>query len=358
MRRVKVLFFVPSFAGGGAERVMSILINKFDRKIFHIIVVTLQKSQFSYSVCADQLFVLKSNRVLFSGLELLRLIKSHRPQFVFTTLTYVNTYVGLLDYFFRFNTVLIARESTIPSINNHQRRLGYIYDLFLRAAYKRFSLIICQSISMKFDLADKFGIAESKLHVINNPVNPPVVSSSRPLNDTPAFVTVSMLRREKGIDRILDALALVKFDFKYFIVGDGTEGPSLKQRVKRLGLTDKVHFVGFSSTPEEYLRVAHVYLHGSLYEGFPNVILEAGVVGLPVLSFTSFGGTEEIIKNGLNGLIVANKTEYTHALNARFWDGMDNERIQHHTLTHYGSEVITRSYQDIFLKKFDTLCAE
>jgi glycosyltransferase involved in cell wall biosynthesis len=350
--KVKVLFFVPSFNGGGAEKVMSLLINKFNRELFEVIVVTLKQEVSAYKVSADKFIELKVKRVLFSLFGLYRVIKDEKPDFLFSTLTYVNTYIGLLDYIIKFKTVLIARESTIPSINNKQRRLGFLYNLLMLIAYRRFKLIICQSVSMKRDLNEKFHFSNDKLIIINNPVDKKIDNLPlRQQSDIPVFVTVAMLRKEKGIDRIIDALALVTYDFKYFIVGDGSERVFLENKVNELQLSDKILFTGFTNKPYQYLNIADVYLHGSYYEGFPNVILEAGIYGIPSLVFDSIGGTNEIIKNRLNGFIVNDINSFSNKLNNKFWGKYDNVEIVRHTNSLYNIEIITSKYQNIFLTK-------
>jgi glycosyltransferase involved in cell wall biosynthesis len=351
-KKVKVLFFVPSFNGGGAEKVMSLLINKFNRELFEVIVVTLKQEEVAYKVSADKFIELKVKRVLFSVFGLYRVIKDEKPDFLFSTLTYVNTYIGLLDYIIRFKTVLIARESTIPSINNKQRRLGFLYNFLMLIAYRRFKLIICQSESMRRDLNEKFHFSNDKLIIINNPVDKKIDNLSlRQQSDIPIFVTVAMLRKEKGIDRIIDALALVTYDFKYYIVGDGSERVFLENKVNELQLTDKILFTGFTNKTYQYLNMADVYLHGSYYEGFPNVILEAGIYGIPSLVFDSIGGTNEIIKNGLNGYIVNDINSFSHKLNNKFWGKYDNVEIVRHTNSLYDIEIITKQYQNIFSTK-------
>ncbi len=351
-KKVKVLFFVPSFNGGGAEKVMSLLINKFNRELFEVIVVTLKQTAVAYNVSADKFIELKVNRVLFSIFGLYRVLKDEKPDFLFSTLTYVNTYIGLLDYIIRFKTELIARESTIPSINSKQRRLGFLYNLLMLVGYRRFRLIICQSESMKRDLMENFYISNDKIKIINNPVVKEIHNLPlRQQYDVPIFVTVAMLRKEKGIDRIIDALALVTCDFKYFIVGDGCERVLLENKVNELQLTDKILFTGFTNKPHQYLNMADVYLHGSYYEGFPNVVLEAGICGIPSLVFDSIGGTNEIIKNGLNGFIVNDIYSFSNKLINKFWVEYDNFEIVRHTNSLYNLEFITEKYQNIFLNK-------
>ncbi|MFV7789198.1 hypothetical protein, partial [Enterococcus faecium] len=103
---------------------MALLINKFNRQYFEVVVVTFKKTDAAYDFSADKSYELKTNRVLFSVLAISRVIKKEKPDYLFSTLTYVNTYIGLCDYVFKFRTILVACESTIPPTNNRRNGLG------------------------------------------------------------------------------------------------------------------------------------------------------------------------------------------------------------------------------------------
>lgn len=348
--KTKIIFFVPSFAGGGAERVMSTLINEIDKSKFEITVITLGYKEGDYPIYPDKQISLNRKRVLTTGCLIYKIIKREKPQIFFCTLTYVNTYIGLIDYLFKFKTILIARESTIPSVNHKQRKLGLIYNVLLKIAYKRFRLIICQSASMANDLAIKFRINYSLLKIINNPIAFKDASLSLPSNDKYKFVTIAMLRPEKGIKRLLECLAMTNLMYEYYIVGDGPEMNTLQKLARDLNLGSKVFFVGFSPNTSYYLKDAHVYLHGSFYEGFPNVLLEAGIYGVPVLALEGEGGTSEILINNINGKTVQSYSEFVDFLESRNWTQYNREAISEYVSQKYGSRKIIKEYEKVFLE--------
>ena len=100
-------------------------------------------------------------------------------------------------------------------------------------------------------------------------------------------LTVSRLAPEKRVDLMLEALALIYhrgFSFQFIIVGDGEERRSLERCAQRLGIFDRVHFVGHVLDPSPYYHVAHVYLSLSVYEGYGLSLVEAARAKLPVIS--------------------------------------------------------------------------
>ena len=74
-----------------------------------------------------------------------------------------------------------------------------------------------------------------------------------------------------------------------------------------MGIADRVDFEGFQKDVNSYYVYAKATLLTSLYEGFPNCLIESIVLGTPVVSFDCQSGPNEIIKNGINGYLVKYK---------------------------------------------------
>ncbi len=354
MKKIKILFVIPSITGGGSERVVSHLVNYLDRSRFEVILVVIHKQvKFSYQINANKYYNLSCKRVLFSFLKLNRVIKFEKPDIIFSTLTYVNTFIGLLDLFFRYDSLLIARESTIPSINN-KGRISIFKNFLLNVAYKRFDNFICQSFAMKDDLTENYKINANNIEVIYNPVKVPDARKEIFSNSSiPTFITIAMLRPEKGIIRIIDSLNDIDFNFIYHIVGSGSELKSLKSRVDSLGLNNCIKFHGFMEDPSDLLIKSDVFLQGSFYEGFSNSLLESCVYGVPIFAFDSFGGTNELIIDGVNGKIFKSQNEFNFALKNKFWLNFDKNTIKETTILKYNMEKIITQYENFFQSKMN-----
>jgi colanic acid/amylovoran biosynthesis glycosyltransferase len=123
-----------------------------------------------------------------------------------------------------------------------------------------------------------------------------------------SVLTVAQLARRKGIDVLLDAVALLRerdVPVEAVIVGDGDERRSLEARARRLGLDDAVTFagaVGQDRIPDYYAR-ASVFCLPSFAEGIPIVLMEAMARELPVVA-TAIMGVPELVVHGRNGLLV------------------------------------------------------
>lgn len=128
------------------------------------------------------------------------------------------------------------------------------------------------------------------------------------LNDAPAVGVFGRLAPWKGQDVALEAIAAVP-DVHLLLVGDALFGEhayadTLRSHASRLGMTGRVHFLGFRSDIARLMRVMRIVLHTSTApEPFGRVIVEGMLAERPVIA-TSGGGVEEIVDDGVTGLLV------------------------------------------------------
>lgn len=130
--------------------------------------------------------------------------------------------------------------------------------------------------------------------------------------DRPTVVAVSRLVPRKGLDVLLDAVALLEIDVQVVIAGDGRDRRRLQGRTHRLGLDDRVSFLG--RVADDVLPV--VYRAGDVFammcrerwggleaEGFGIVFLEAAASGVPAVAGRS-GGSHEAVVDGVTGFVI------------------------------------------------------
>ena len=120
------------------------------------------------------------------------------------------------------------------------------------------------------------------------------------------IIYAGQIIRGKGVDVLLESLARVHVPFECLILGDGSHRPECERLSVRLGLADRVRFLGFvpQSRIAEYYRDASVSVMSSLWpEPFGATGLEAMRCGLPVVAFDA-GGIREWLLDGVNGFLV------------------------------------------------------
>lgn len=117
---------------------------------------------------------------------------------------------------------------------------------------------------------------------------------------------VGALSEQKGLTYLVDAVVILHHEFpdlRCVLIGEGEQEGNLKTKVNELGLQNHVLFLGQRNDISELLNLMDIFVLPSLWEGLPQVVLEAMAARCPVLA-TSVDGTPEIISHGVNGLLV------------------------------------------------------
>ena len=151
------------------------------------------------------------------------------------------------------------------------------------------------------------------------------------------------LATQKGFGYLLDALAMVKIrnkDVFLILLGDGELRLTLEEQTDRLGLKDCVRFLGHRSDVPRILPAADIFILSSLYEGLPNIVMEAMAAGLPVIA-TAVGGVPELVEEGRTGILV--KAENSKELSSAICKLLDDR-----DLLHSFGENGRRRVQDLF----------
>jgi glycosyltransferase involved in cell wall biosynthesis len=121
------------------------------------------------------------------------------------------------------------------------------------------------------------------------------------------FLAMGRLSREKGFDLLLDAWAIAAQrlpEWSLRIVGDGRMRDELTQQARALGIESRVVFAPFSDDPFSLYSACGAFVLSSRFEGLPFVLIEAMTCGTACISFDCPNGPREVIRNGVNGLLV------------------------------------------------------
>lgn len=173
---------------------------------------------------------------------------------------------------------------------------------------------VCVSRSVANFSLRKAGLRPETVTVIPNGVDVPRFSKAKPFSneeleaspDTQWIIAVGRLHPQKGHRILIDAAAPVlraNPQWRLMIVGEGPLRDELQARIDSLECQQQIRLLGFRDDVPRLLKSAALFVLPSLWEGQPNVVLEALAAGLPVIA-TGVEGVAELIESGAKGLIV------------------------------------------------------
>lgn len=310
------MFVTPSLSGGGAEKNLVNIINSLDDSKLSITLVVFYGNDNYLPLIEKKVEVRKLEVRSVKGgvLKLRSILDKVRPEIVFTSAEHILFFLSLYKIF-KGKFKLIYRLPTLPSNKLYKGLKGKIVASFTKSLLKRSDFIICQTNEMKSEVHKYYNIEDDKVYFIKNMVN--IEQILKYSNEyIPEFsanktniVASGSLYSAKGFDILIKAIAnLIKQNrnIKVYILGDETVEKGyreyLENLIESLHVSEYISLLGFVKNPYPYYKSADIFVLSSIKEGFPNVVLEALVLGTPVVA-TNCINFEGIIDSS-NGLIV------------------------------------------------------
>lgn len=196
-----------------------------------------------------------------------------------------------------------------------------------RFAYQRWLIgnadsVVCIGEKTKDELIKVFGGLSSKIHTIYRGFSIRTFDVQIDARETvrrnleipqtaKVLISVGNLSPEKNqqaLIRLLPALKMKKPDIVLLLVGGGPDMESLKTLADTLHVSDSVYFTGPRKDIPELLAASDIFVLSSLIEGVPGVLIEAGISGLPCVSW-DVAGADEVIQHEVTGLITPFKND-------------------------------------------------
>ena len=350
-----ILFILPDLNQGGAERVITTLCNELDRTKFCPKLVLFKKEGYYLNHLKDDVEIIELNisRIRYSIFKIIPLINKLKPNIVFTGWGEISAFLSPLIPFFS-KTKFVTRETNVVSKHVTRKEILFFYRF-----YNNFHQIIAQSDDMKNDLIDNFKIHSSKIIKINNPVDFEMINRLKEENieqdnhtGYKNIVSIGNLSQRKGFDLLLNVFSYLKNEpIKLTIFGDGRYKEELLVQKNDLQL-DNVSFFGKVNNPFPFVKQADLFILSSRYEGFPNVLLEAGACGTYSLANNAPGGINEIIQEGVNGEIydINDAEGFASRIKQVLNKSYQEEQIIASIESRFSKKVIMNQYESLFEK--------
>lgn len=329
MYQKKIAFFLPSLAGGGAERVaVNLLQGMVKRGVPLDLVVANAEGPYLNQVPKQvRLVNLAAGRVINSILPLVRYLKENRPIALLSHMNHANVGAVLAKEFACTKTRLVLVEHNTLSVSKSKLFRSKLLPAFMKWLYPRADVIVGVSQGVAEDLECQLGFQVGKVSVVYNPVvdNELIAKAKVPLahpwfkkGNPPVFLAVGRLTVQKDFLTLIKAFALLRKQrlARLIILGEGESRSELEAMIKTLEISEDVSLPGFVQNPYAYMYNASAFILSSRWEGLPTVLIEAMACGCPVVATDCLSGPQEILEAGKYGLLVAigNPVELANAM--------------------------------------------
>lgn len=366
MDKIKVIVFLKSLCGGGAERTIINIINNIDKNRFSVILVLGSNLNNTYIdlVSNDiRIIYLNKSRSLKCIFPIRKILIKEKPDLAFSTLTYSNIILLTANLLTCLKTPVIVREAS--HLSSQKEIIGFkkmVTSLFYNFLAVK---IVSLSCGVKTDLVKNYKINADKIEVIYNPVdidrinilkNEKIEAISKD-SDEKVIISIGRLEPEKDFFTLIKAFKIIQSSMssRLIILGQGSLSDDLKAYCKENQIEDKVSFEGFQLNPYKYLRNSDIFILTSKYEGFGHVIVEAMATGVPVIVTNCPSGPIEIIKDNQYGRLV-NIGDYQQIATEAINLFKNNQLIDEYKrkglerAENFNAKTIVRQYEQLFFK--------
>ena len=330
---MKIIFALTIYETGGVSTVARNLMDCFSTDGVDVVLLTEKLSHTHYPIGKRlrviNLDILSKKGFFAKAFNIARHIKSirkciakERPDIIISFGAYINCHI-LLSLLFGLSKkpkIILTEHSeemflkVIKYENVKRIFFKIVYKMLMLFLYPRADYIVTVSKNIELYMKKLYLVSPRRVRTIYNPINIDRIKELCTEDDSllnfndplPCVGTISRLSPEKGIRFLIKGFEILldRTDARLIIIGDGAERLYLEQMARDIKIEKKVIFTGFVDNPFKYLAKIDTFVLPSLWEGFPNVLLEAMACRVPVVVSNSAGGVREVIKNRVNGLLI------------------------------------------------------
>jgi len=319
---IHLAFFIPTLAGGGAERVVVTLANAFAEAGHTVDLFLTSRCGPQSDLVSSQVSVIDFGRwhTWHAIPDLVRTLRQRQPDVL------VSALFSAMVAAYGATAWMEARGERVPSLCStvhspipRPETQGLRAHLLVRVAHVvlgRIETVVAVSNSVAQDLVTHVGRARERIDVIHNPIDIDAVQSGGEApsphvwfqDDVPVIVSAGRLHPQKDHRTLLRALARLqeKDRIRAIILGEGPERKRLEEQSRELEIFPDTAFPGFVENPYAFMKWADVFAFPSPTEAFGNVVVEALACGTYVVATESSGGPVEILhtNDGAYGSLV------------------------------------------------------
>lgn len=351
-----IAFYISSMRKGGAERVIANLTEYFDGKGYKVLLVTTHRMPVEYEVPAsvkrmisepleEELEGGRIHNFAVRFQKLRRIWKEEKPDVIVSFIGKNNIMAILTSFGLKIPVAVSVRGE--PNEEYYSRVLRFAAKYLFRFA----DGVILQTKAC-LDFFPK--AVRKKAVILKNPMNPIFFKEPYRGEREKTIVSVGRVDENKNHEMLIRAFAEIADEFPEYqliIYGDGPERARLADLTKKMNLQDRISLPGSVDNVVDAIYKTGVFVLPSNTEGMPNTLIEAMLLGVPVISTDCpCGGPRELIDHGVNGLLtpVGDKNKMKENLQFLLNDLQSAKRISENlreTVDIYKTEVVCEQWE-------------
>ncbi len=333
--RKRLLIITTTDAHGGAEKSIMDILRLIDRKAFECRVVFLTHAPNGNLVdrvramgIVAECIGIQSKWQFFKLARLITVFRESRPDVVESFLFFDNLVARVFGALFKVPVIISGQQ-------NAYLKRGFLRNLADRITMPLADIVISNSEAGKRWYADRGYAPSQKIHVLRSGIDMQQLAAMQAEHkqysrrdqhdhrdeggapsereifgvhipaDAYAAFSIGFLTEQKGFSYLIRAARILKdcsVPVHFFIVGEGVLRPELEAFVSAEDVSDCIHFLGFRENAAAYLPLFDLFVLSSLWEGMPNVVIEAMASRVPVVA-TDVGGVGELLNENTGVLV-------------------------------------------------------
>ncbi|MFT7646382.1 MAG: glycosyltransferase involved in cell wall biosynthesis [Candidatus Poriferisodalaceae bacterium] len=309
----RLLFLIPNLGTGGAERVVvTVASGLAERGVdVHLGVIDADgplRSEIDERVMVHEM---RSRRAATAGPSIVKLVRSIRPDVVWSHLSHLNLALATVRRFLPRRTLVVVEQHSMPSMD-HVSVMGRELGARSLRWYRFADRVVACSPAVAEELVTLCGLDRDVVEVIENPVDtdrfrPQAATLSPFVGDGSHILGLGSFKTDKAFERLIAAFNRFsedRHDVDLWIVGDGAERAALEQLREQSPHSARIHMPGVTTEPELWMCHADVFVSTSRVEAQPLVVLEGLACGTPVVAYDAIGGIGDVLRGASGALLV------------------------------------------------------
>jgi len=313
--KIKIYIFHPYSMLGGADTSLSRLINNLDQNKYLINFITLKKNNLKLKENNKiKIIKINSTRTILSITKIRKILKKDKDKkfkkYIFLS---NQNFANIISFFITFKLswvkLCLIERNHLDEFKYNKSFKNFLIKILIKFLYKYADKVIGISKKLSLDLKE---FAKVNVQTIYNPAfDKDIYKLSKKnifLKKTTQKIILNIARLEKQKDHITllrgfkESLKII--DSFLIIIGYGSQKKNILKFIKENNLKERVKLLDKVSNPYPYYKKANLFILTSLYEGFGNVLAEAAMFGVPIISTDCNSGPREILMNGKGGNLI------------------------------------------------------